>query len=69
MAMFFRELKENSSVRKIIEMLANANEFSSDLPTRSTDEVALGGLLKTLEEYRDPLGDNYERLKKVSCIS
>lgn len=65
MAMFFRELKENSGVRKITEMLVNATEFSNDLPKRDTDEAALDVLLKTLEEYRDPLGENYERPKKV----
>lgn len=68
MAMFFRELRENSSMRKIFEMIANASEFSIDMPKRANDEVALNTLLRALEEHRDPLGDNYERLKKVKLL-
>lgn len=68
MAMFFRELRENSSMRKILDIISNASEFSIDIPKRSTDEAALNALLKALEEYRDPLGDNYERPKKVKLL-
>lgn len=67
MATFFRDLKENSSRRKIVEILSNASEFEDEFREQSgKKDAALKDLLKTLCEHPDPFGsDNFELPKKV----
>lgn len=64
MSMFFREMKENCGMKRIVEMLAGAAEFSMDVKIRPTDETALKELVTKLEGYKNPNGENYERPKK-----
>jgi translocation protein SEC63 len=65
MSMFFRDLKENSSLKKILEMLANATEFVDEMPKRLNGGSAMEQLLTILDKYNDPLGDHFELPKKA----
>lgn len=65
MGMFFRELKENTTLKKLLEILANASEFLDDLPRRPEDE----GALKQLHEVIDSsYSEVFEVPKKVAAL-
>lgn len=66
MTMFFRELKENSSLKKVLELLSNSSEFSVDLPQRESDAESMNNLMLILSEYRDMNGDRYEKPRTIT---
>ena len=67
MTMFFHDLKENSSLKRIIEMIACASEFADELPAHVNISQRVKDLVKALETYEDPHGDRFELPKKVVC--
>ena len=67
MTMFFHELKENTSLKKLVEILANASEFAEELPEYPGSQQKTKELVRMLkEDYTDPYGDNFELPKKVA---
>lgn len=67
MAHFFHELRENSSLKKVLEILAAASEFQEEM---SAAIKPLAGFdakpwLRSLEERLDPNGHHYEPPKKL----
>lgn len=66
MTMFFHELKENSSIKRIVELLANSSEYEEELlkgPEENDD--SLEKFLAILNDHMDPYGDYFELPKKV----
>jgi translocation protein SEC63 len=60
MAMFFKELKENSGLKRIMELIVASQEFALDLPKRAGDKAAVEKLFKELKEYKNPYGDTFD---------
>ncbi len=63
MRLFFQELKENSSARKIVELVSAAAELTEDMPTRVSDAADLQALLALVEAHEDATGSVFDRPK------
>ncbi|KAF9374905.1 secretory subunit [Podila verticillata] len=68
MGTFFKQLKETTNPKEIVEILSLAEEFKEDIVTRSSDEAALetlGAAVNTALENRN--GEKFEYTKKTTA--
>ncbi|KAG0290181.1 secretory subunit [Linnemannia gamsii] len=67
MGVFFKQLKETTNAKEIVEILALAEEFKEDIVSRPTDEAALeklGAQVNTALENKN--GEKFEYTKKTT---
>ncbi|KAF8942508.1 secretory subunit [Haplosporangium gracile] len=67
MGVFFKQLKETTNAKEIVEILALAEEFKEDIASRPTDEAALeklGAQVNTALENKN--GEKFEYTKKTT---
>lgn len=69
MKVFFQELKENSGLKKIFELIANSVEFKDELKEGPDEKKAMGDLIKTLEAYNDPNDFDFEKPRKIESAA
>ncbi|KAF9915824.1 secretory subunit [Lobosporangium transversale] len=66
MGTFFKKIKETSSPKEIVEILALADEFKEDIVSRPTDEAALEKLcLEVNKALESRNGEKFEYTKKT----
>lgn len=68
MGTFFKQLKETTNPKEIVEILSLAEEFKEDIVTRPSDEVALetlGAAVNSALENRN--GEKFEYTKKTTA--
>ncbi|KAF9021961.1 secretory subunit [Haplosporangium bisporale] len=68
MGTFFKQLKETTNPKEIVEILSLAEEFKEEIVTRSSDEAALetlGAAVNTALENRN--GEKFEYTKKTTA--
>ncbi|KAF9141813.1 secretory subunit [Mortierella sp. GBA39] len=67
MGVFFKQLKETTNAKEIVEILSLAEEFKEDIVSRPTDEAALeklGAQVNTALENKN--GEKFEYTKKTT---
>jgi translocation protein SEC63 len=67
MGVFFKQLKETTNAKEIVEILALAEEFKEDIVSRPTDEAALeklGAQVNTALENKN--GEKFDYTKKTT---
>ncbi|KAF9924001.1 secretory subunit [Linnemannia zychae] len=67
MGVFFKQLKETTNAKEIVEILSQAEEFKDDIISRPTDEVALEKLgTKVNAALENKNGEKFEYTKKTT---
>ncbi|KAG2172482.1 hypothetical protein INT44_006655 [Umbelopsis vinacea] len=68
MALFFKELKENSTHRDLIDILSTSVEFKEKLTIRPSDEANLVPIVTIIkEEMENRYGQKFEKSKRFSA--
>ncbi|KAH8555826.1 Sec63 Brl domain-containing protein [Umbelopsis sp. PMI_123] len=68
MALFFKELKENSTHRDLIDVLSTSVEFKEKLTVRPSDEANLVPIVSAVkEEMENRYGQKFEKSKRFSA--
>ncbi|KAI8605063.1 Sec63 Brl domain-containing protein, partial [Dissophora ornata] len=67
MGTFFKQLKETTSAKEIVEILSHAEEFKEDIASRPSDEAALEKLaVKVDAALESKNGEKFEYTKKTT---
>jgi translocation protein SEC63 len=64
MALFYRDVRENFGVKKILELLSAAVEFKEEMPRRPSDAASISALHNAL---KDAIGAEFEASKKYTA--
>ena len=68
MALFYRELKDNMSCKKIIELLSAAAEFKEDLTWKNSDTMSVPTLFNSIRPFIDEIsGEKFELSRRYTA--
>ncbi|CAM0136749.1 unnamed protein product [Umbelopsis sp. WA50703] len=68
MTTYFKELKENSSYRDLMDILSASAEFKENIPIRPSDEANLVPVITAVKEEMDRrFGQKFEKSKRYSA--
>lgn len=67
MGLFFQQLKDGMTLKKVFDVLVSSLEFKEEIPQRPTDSVAIDKLIEDIAaQAQENGGEKYERQKSLS---